>query len=1502
MSRRRRIFIAFLAIVIGMITIVAGGVILLTRSEWGKAKAVAYAVGLANKGIHGTLYIGRISGSIFTGMFIDTLEIRDENDSVFVAAANVQMTYDPRDLLDRRILLRHVRLQRLTANIFEDSVGMFNFRRIFPSGPPGPAQEAPRLGWGQYIKLEDVIVDSATVTVTTRWSPDTTLTRAEQDSITTYSLQRTDKVIWRGPGAIFETKRWTRGYIELDSARLDDRQEGGRKFALRKLSIDESDPPFQFRNAKGFVRIQGDSIWADVPHFELPGSGGNMKGKVWWGGNNPARFDLVIRADTVSMDDIAWVYPTLPTTGGGKMNLRILSQQDPRVIDYILTDMDVRTTDSRLRGDMTFGIGAPVTILKDVDMSAQPLDFKLIEQLAGEPLPYPWRGTITGTLIASGGPLNNFMVDTSDLVFRDANVPGAVTIGQLRGRMDVEEPSEVVFNGLDVHLDQLDLRTLQFLLPEFPRLNGQVAGRATLDSSWLDVRFSDADLTHSDGSGPATRMVGAGRVTFGETTTTYDIAMTAQPFSFTTFARAYTENRIPLKGEYTGPVRLVGTTQDLSVTTELRGPAGMLAYDGRVDGDSIGGYALNGVLSFQNLDLRTLLDTAVTPVTALNGSVTLAVRGDSLFNLTGSADLALGRSRIDSLSVYDGALVQLRFADGRLSVFGSDTVETVAGRVVASGGLGLGGSVRDSLSVAFRLDSLGGLRPYLRTARTDSLNGIVEGNLVLRGSVDTLDVAGVVNGEDIVYPGLRAHHLRLTPALTNVSRNMGGTISLHSDTLGLSGVTFARVDGDLSLGDGRTGGYSVLATEMNGPVIASVGALTFEGDTATVRMDSLSIMLDDKRFTLQRPASIRVEPALVRVDTIVLTAGDDQRMTLAATLPDSLPIAAKLVIEAIPLSDVSTIAQSRIPLGGDLSATLDMTGTRAQPRLTASATLSSVTAGDVKVARVSMEATYADQRLRAEGRVVQADTTVLTMDADYPIDLALMPRERRILDDTMRVRVRSPEVGMEILESFTTKVRSAGGTFKVDAELAGRTGSATLNGGLTVNRGTVTLPDAGITLREINADLQARNDTVRIDTLAMVSGPELSDRFTASGWIARPFNADSVSFDLAMSAREFHAIGSRTLADLFITADVTWRGTDQASSATGTVVVDRGTIALPETSDKELFSVEDWRELGIDSALVGSLGLLPRPATRFVRGLSAENVRVVMGNDVWLRSQDADIKLTGAVNLTVARADRFSEEQLALTGDLQTERGTYRLNVSPLQRTFQVQSGLLRFNGDPGFNPALDIRAVYTSRSINATYGGRNDVRVGVHITGTLANPALDLYAADSLLGLSQSDLLSYVLFDQPSFSVGSGTSSAMALLLGTFTSFASSYAARYASGLVDFVQLQTSSQGAGTQQLGDIFSVGGAQLAIGKQMSDRLFISLTSGLCQFLPSSTSASPSLLSSIGMKLEYQFGRSSQSGVAAAYEPSFDKLVCGLGERGFTTAKKQVGLDFFRIWRR
>jgi translocation and assembly module TamB len=1499
MTRRRRVFVAFCLTVAGLLAVFAGSVAILTRTDWGRAKALAFAVETVNRGIQGRLYIGTISGSIFTGLQIDTLEIRDRNDSLFVALARVDLQYDPRDLLDRRLLFHRVRLGRVTANIFEDSIGMLNFRRIFPSGPPGQAQEPSRQAWGQFIKLEDVVVESAQVTLTTRWSPgDSTVPRSVLDSITTFNLQRTDKVIWRGPGTLYETRQWTNGRIELDSARLDDRQPGGRKFAIRQLAIDESYPPFRFRNARGFVRILGDSIWSDVPHFELPGSAGSMSGKVWWGPNQPTRFDLVIEGDTVSLADIAWIYPTLPTEGGGRMNLMIRSERDPRIIDYVITDMDVRTIDSRLRGDMTFGVGAPVTILKDVDITAQPVDFRLIEHLSGEPLPYPWRGTISGSLIASGGPLDNFMVDSSDLVFRDANVPGAVTIGQLRGRMDILKPSEVVFNGLDVDLDQLDLRTLQFLVPAFPRLNGLVAGTATLDSSWLDVRFREADLTHTDGSGPPTRLVGNGRVTFGETTTTYDVAMTAQPFSFTTFSRAYTETHIPLKGEYTGPLRIQGTTDDLFLATELRGPAGLLAYDGRVDGDSIGGYALEGQLRFENLDLRTLLDTAVTPVTALTGVAALAVRGDSLFNLVGATDLDLDRSRIDSVVVHDGARLRLRFADGRMRVFGTDTVETAVGRVLASGGLGLGASVRDSMTVEFRVDTLGSLRRYLRAAPGDSVQGSIEGLMVLSGNVDTLNVRGVATGYDVVLPGIDANEVRLTPALTNVTRSLGGEVVLHADTLSLGGVHFQDIDGRVALEAGRPGSYSVLATETNGPVIESSGAVRIEGDTTNVVVEALSIMLDQRRFTLDRPATVRVEPQLILVDTLVLVTDGDAAMRFSANVPDSLPLNVRLVLESLPLADLSVIAQRNLPVGGELTAALDVNGTRGSPVMTATGTLNSVTAGDVTVAQIAANARYENGRVSGEGRVVQADTTVLTVDGSYPIDLALLPRDNRFPADTMRLRVRAPNVGLAILESFTTAVRSASGTLTANAELAGMAGRAMLNGQLAVNSGQVTLPLMGITLRRINADLTARNDTLVFDTLTMVSGPENTSTFSTSGWIAHPLNPDSVAFDLGLLANEFHAIGRRTIADLYVTANVQWRGTDLNSTATGVVSVDRGDIALPETTDKDLYAVPDWRELGLDSTVYGRLGLVPQPATRFLRGLSAENVRVVMGPDVWLKSQDANIKLAGSVNLRVARSETFTEDQLVLTGDLQTERGTYRLNVSPLQRTFQVEQGTLRFFGDPGFNPSLDIRAVYTSRT-TASHGGRNDVRVGVHLTGTLASPRAELYAADSLLGLSQSDLLSYVLFDQPSFSVGTGTSSAMALILNSLSSLASSQASRIAGGWLDVVQLQTGTQ-YGVPGLGIGSAFQGAQLAVGRQFGDRFFLSLTSGLC--VANSAAAGPRFTEGLGVRAEYRFGRTSDAGVAFAYEPSFDRLICSGVVDQFNTSKKQIGLDFFRIWRR
>ncbi len=193
--------------------------------------------------------------------------------------------------------------------------------------------------------------------------------------------------------------------------RLADPDSVGRLFQIARLDADEVDPPFKFRNVRGGVRQTGDSLWAEVEHFDLPGSTGKGGGKVWWGSDLPTRYDLRIVGDSVSLADVGWVYPTLPSTGGGSMVLNIRNEKNLSIIDYALSDMDVRTTRSRLKGNMTFGVGGPVLIVKDLAMEAAPMNFDLIRALNGKPFPYDWQGDLTGTVRARGGPVNRFHVD-----------------------------------------------------------------------------------------------------------------------------------------------------------------------------------------------------------------------------------------------------------------------------------------------------------------------------------------------------------------------------------------------------------------------------------------------------------------------------------------------------------------------------------------------------------------------------------------------------------------------------------------------------------------------------------------------------------------------------------------------------------------------------------------------------------------------------------------------------------------------------------------------------------------------------------------------------------------------------------------------------------------------------------------------------------------------------------------------------------------------------------
>src|SRR6476661_1994093 len=756
----RRNFVALISlcmlVVLGVIGVGVG--LFFTKSDSGQRILRRFIERQVASGIKGKLYIGPMSGSFLTGVTVDSLELRDDEDSLFVATGPLRVAYDIRDIMDRRLHLRSVDISRPVVVMRQHEDGSWNFKRVFSRGGPS-RPKGPERGFGDYVVIDSTHLHSANFRLTMPWHPDDSLHGARRDSAVRVNLARNDHEIRRVRGGFTQNYRWTNIYAAVPYMRIADPDSASRLFLVDTLNAVETVPTFRWHNVSGRVRVLGDSVWMTVPHFDLPGSTGRGEGKITWGSDLPVRYAIRVWGDSVSLKDVAWVYPTLPTTGGGSMVLDIRNEKNLHRLDYAITNMDVRTTKSRLVGDMTFETGGPVLSVHDVKMKADPVDWDLLRTLNGKPFPADWQGKLTGNVTARGGPLTNFFVDDANITFRDAHVPGAESRVKGRGELDILEPAFTAFHRFFASTDRLDLRSITAIYPNFPRIGGIVTGSAVLDSSWLDVRVSNADLTHTDGPAAPTRATGGGRITYGEKFMSYDLDLQMSPLSLTTLARSYP--KLPLRGTYSGPLTVQGKAPDLTVTADLTGAAGHVMYAGHVDADSIGGYGARGSGGFEALDVAALVGRT-SPQTRLAGEFDVDLAGDSLATLDGSLAVRLNRSEADGVQIGSGSS-RLRFERGVLRV---DTLVVAAtpGTLRASGAIGLTRPVgNDSLVLAVRVDSLGGLRRCLKSAsavtitgrpvKPDSLLGSLTFHGAAHGWLDSLGVRGALEGRELYMNG-----------------------------------------------------------------------------------------------------------------------------------------------------------------------------------------------------------------------------------------------------------------------------------------------------------------------------------------------------------------------------------------------------------------------------------------------------------------------------------------------------------------------------------------------------------------------------------------------------------------------------------------------------------------------------------------------------------------------------------------------------------------------------
>jgi translocation and assembly module TamB len=267
---------------------------------------------------------------------------------------------------------------------------------------------------------------------------------------------------------------------------------------------------------------------------------------------------------------------------------------------------------------------------------------------------------------------------------------------------------------------------------------------------------------------------------------------------------------------------------------------------------------------------------------------------------------------------------------------------------------------------------------------------------------------------------------------------------------------------------------------------------------------------------------------------------------------------------------------------------------------------------------------------------------------------------------------------------------------------------------------------------------------------------------------------------------------------------------------------------------------------------------------------------------VWLRSSEANIQLSGEFRVSKSVEDGLPRYRL--DGTLAANRGTYRLNLQAASKDFRVVRGAVRFYGSPDFNPELDIAAEHTLRT---AVGGQLVVRA--IIGGTLLAPRLTL-ESDQRPPLTETEVISYLLFGRPSFELGGGPgpSSEQRLLAGAVTSLAGVSAGLLEQSLVTDLGLPidylTIRPGAGASN-SDVLS--GARVEAGTQLSSRTFLTLNAGLCEVRQGQASQL------LGFSLEYRLSR------MWTFEASYEPIVrqCRADVQRQFYGSYQLGFDLF-----
>ena len=1456
---RRKLARFLFVFFIGSVAMVLGVVTSMTLTPPGRDLLARTVSRTLDRIVIGSVRVGAISGSFLYDLTLENLVVRDTSGALLADLPRARVSYRLPNLMAGQVVLSGLQLERPTIQLIKHRNGRMNYEEVLGIGKGSKGGRSP------LVEFHNVRMNGGTLRIALPWNPPKT-------ALTEFSVDSALRAERAKPGRLIEdTPEGRRRVILLSDlamrvSRLLIASPDRKPFTidLDSLATRVNDPGVTLRHAVGRVRIRGDSAVFSLSRGALPDTRFSGGGAVTWP-RDTILFDFQMIAQRVNMEDLRWVSPHFPSmVGRGVLAAR--SETGARTA-YDIRDLNLGGVLGQVEGELVTitdkrrGLG-----VRDMNLRLRNLDLDVAR-------PYldtlPFAGKVTGKLAGSG--FLNALDLSLEWAFADATVPGnplSTIAGE--GGVGATRDSGLTFTNFGLRQSDIDLRTVRRVAPAVI-VPGRLTAVGSLNGPLRNVVFSGI-AQHQDGDLPPSQLEGTVHLDTRFNVLGLGADVTLDPLSFEGLRRAFPSMKT--RGEVRGQFRSQGTLERLSVDARLSGQLGTIDAQGVVTLRPPRWGAEDLLLRFTSLDLAALTGRKVP--SSLNGELSFTGMVDTVNAPEGDLHLALSRSRVREWTL-DSVNTTASLHDSLISV---DTAYAVwkAARVGGSGTLGWSAPHYGRMAFTLAADSLIAFDSLLLAAsgqrRGDSpesrpLGGTAEGAVQLAGSLDTLEMSG-----DLVLRNLEWQQLR-SPQVTGAFSWIGGerpqlTASVGSDSIAVQNWIFRQI-GTQARGWADSLEWSV-ASGMGADARVDGAGRWWQRDGVQVGwFDSLAVSLPIHRYRLDESFAVTLSESAPAISPLTLRAVDGSGVIqLGGRIPGSSEGSLAVRMLGLDLQDVYGLLQRDTSnIAGEVGLDVRIGGTAAAPTFRGTMTLDAGRFGDFQWPFVQGVVDYADRKLEANLLLWRTGENVLQVETRLPIDLALRGVEQRQVEGPLSVHARGDSVDLGIIEAFTPAVSGVRGLLSVDMNVGGTWKNPEFAGGVEIRGGAMSLPGLGVRYDGLHGDARFEGDSLVLDTLFVRSGGTMG----ISGAI-RLEDLTRPVLNLGFRADAFRAVDVRNFLTFTGTGGLRLRGPLFGSTLSGDLTANSGVLYFADLVSKRIIDLEDPTIADlVDTTLLRSqnLAIGAEFQNRFLDSLTIQNLRVQLGSDVWLRSNEANIQLGGEVLLSKA-AKTYTP-----SGTLDALRGSYTLHIGPITRDFTVERGSVRYFGD--LNAGLDIRAVHMVRAVRG-----EEIPVIANIAGSLYAPKVNL---ESTLNppISETDLVSYLVTGYPANEatrLGQGN-----VLESGLSYFSSALSSELERALIqdlgvplDLIEIRPGvSRGRGAQSL--------TQLAAGWQLGSKTFLTLNAGFC----------PETLSrfdynNLGASLEFRFSR--EWSLQTSVEPTLQSCRTNFGVPT-TTNNYQIGSD-------